>query len=257
MSRLSGTNVSPGSILDSYAVGPVIGGHNTAAGGLAGFNYASIFGSYALGNVAVDDSGNAGGLVGATDGSISGSFATGTVAGSGSYVQAGGLAGSNFGSGTIDTSWAAGTVSAGDYSSVGGLAGNNVGGQISNVYATGNASGGLGADAGGLMGYSNAAVTAAYSTGAPSGAQGAYEGGLIGYADTSSSVSDGYWDVSTSGISNADQGAGNIPNYPGIAGLTTAQLQSGLPEGFDSNIWTEVAGVNGGLPYLIANPPQN
>ena len=42
---------------------------------------------------------------------------------------------------------------------------------------------------------------------------------------------------------------------PGITGLTTAQLQSGLPAGFDPSIWAESPNINGGLPYLITNPP--
>jgi hypothetical protein len=33
-------------------------------------------------------------------------------------------------------------------------------------------------------------------------------------------------------------------------------LQSGLPAGFDPAIWAESANMNGGLPYLLANPPS-
>lgn len=42
----------------------------------------------------------------------------------------------------------------------------------------------------------------------------------------------------------------------GVAGLTTEQLQSGLPAGFDPSIWGEDAKINHGLPYLLANPPE-
>jgi hypothetical protein len=38
--------------------------------------------------------------------------------------------------------------------------------------------------------------------------------------------------------------------------LTTEQLQSGLPAGFDPTIWGENAGINGGLPYLLNNSPD-
>ena len=38
-------------------------------------------------------------------------------------------------------------------------------------------------------------------------------------------------------------------------GLTDAQLKSGLPTGFASNIWGQSAGINNGYPYLVANPP--
>ena len=41
-----------------------------------------------------------------------------------------------------------------------------------------------------------------------------------------------------------------------ITGETTAQLQAALPSGFDPTIWAESPSINGGLPYLIANPPQ-
>jgi hypothetical protein len=30
-----------------------------------------------------------------------------------------------------------------------------------------------------------------------------------------------------------------------------------LPKGFDPKIWNKDSNVNGGLPYLIANPPQS
>jgi hypothetical protein len=251
----SGTNVQTGMILDDHATGNVTATNNDAAGGLAGFNYATISGSYALGAITAGAASNMGGLVGASAGSIAGSYATGSVSGTGDYVQGGGLVGSNFGSGTIDSSLAIGPVAAGNYSSVGGLAGNNVGGGASNSYATGNVSGGQGAEAGGFVGYNNAAISDSYSTGAPSGGGGAYEGGLIGYADVSSSIIDAYWDTSTSGVSNLSQGAGNVSNYPGISGLTTAQLQSGLPAGFSASVWAENFTINGGLPYLIDNPP--
>jgi hypothetical protein len=42
----------------------------------------------------------------------------------------------------------------------------------------------------------------------------------------------------------------------GITGETTAQLQAGLPAGFDPTIWAESPSINNGLPYLINNPPQ-
>jgi len=60
-------------------------------------------------------------------------------------------------------------------------------------------------------------------------------GGLIGYDGAQAgSLSDTYWDTDTSGVTNLSQGPGNITNDPGITGLTTAQFQSGLPQGFGS-----------------------
>ena len=78
---------------------------------------------------------------------------------------------------------------------------------------------------------------------------------LSGSDGEGGTISDLYWDTSTSGITNLSQGAGNIANDPGITGETTTQLQAGLPTGFDPTIWAENTNINGGLPYLIANPP--
>jgi hypothetical protein len=60
--------------------------------------------------------------------------------------------------------------------------------------------------------------------------------------------------MTTSGIGDA-QGAGNIAHDPGIKGLTTTQLQAGLPHGFDHSIWAQDAKINDGFPYLRGNPP--
>jgi hypothetical protein len=38
--------------------------------------------------------------------------------------------------------------------------------------------------------------------------------------------------------------------------LTTIQLQSGLPTGFDPSIWGEDPSINGGLPYLLGLAPS-
>jgi hypothetical protein len=40
-----------------------------------------------------------------------------------------------------------------------------------------------------------------------------------------------------------------------VTGLTSQQLKSGLPAGFDPCIWAEDKKINNGFPYLIANPP--
>lgn len=81
-------------------------------------------------------------------------------------------------------------------------------------------------------------------------------GGLIGDDGSQpGSLTGTYWGIDTSGITNLGQGAGNIANDPGITGLTTAQFQSGLPQGFDPTVWAESAHIDGGFPYLLANPP--
>ena len=84
-----------------------------------------------------------------------------------------------------------------------------------------------------------------------------YRGGLIGYDYVSpGDLSSTYWDTTTSGITNASQGAGFPANDPGIKAKTTTQLKSALPNGFSSAIWGESAPINGGLPYLLSLPPS-
>jgi hypothetical protein len=111
------------------------------------------------------------------------------------------------------------------------------------------------------VGNSGSSISQSYSTGLVSspnpGCNGTdCVGGLIGFDQLSGSLTDTYWDTTTSGITDPSQGAGNIANDPGITGLTSKKLQSGLPAGFDSKVWAEKATINGGLPYLLANPPK-
>jgi hypothetical protein len=78
---------------------------------------------------------------------------------------------------------------------------------------------------------------------------------VIGYDESASgSNSDCYWDTTASHMP-VGQGAGYPTNDPGLAGLTSKQLRSGLPEGFDASVWAETHGINSGFPYLLANPP--
>jgi hypothetical protein len=108
---------------------------------------------------------------------------------------------------------------------------------------------------GGLVGTNSGTITTSYATGALN-STGGYLGGLIGEDSApSGSLTDTYWDTTTSGITDSGQGAGNISDDPGIAGLTTAEFQAGLPSGFSSSVWGEASSINGGLPYLLANKP--
>jgi hypothetical protein len=78
-------------------------------------------------------------------------------------------------------------------------------------------------------------------------------GGLIGgYDDNGSKFTSCYWDTTTSGVT---QGSGD-GNEAGITGLTTQQLQSGLPQGFGKKFWAEQTTINGGFPYLLKDPPS-
>lgn len=238
--------------------GTMNGGGEGSTGAIVGFNAGTIQNSHTSATVNGGDISNVGGLVGENDGTLEKSFATGSVKLHGtersdSYV--GDLVGSN--RGTIDQSFATGTLQMLYQSYSGGLVGANSG-MIANSYATGNNSIMYMNDlySGGLIGSNFGQVTNSYSTGTVAGAT--YIGGLIGGDfSTSGSITDTYWDTTTSGITNLSQGAGNIPNDRGITGLTTGQFQSGLPAGFDPKIWAENPNINNGLPYLIDNPPHS
>jgi len=64
------------------------------------------------------------------------------------------------------------------------------------------------------------------------------------------------WDTDTTGVSDPSKGAGNIAYDPGLKGETDSQLHR-LPKGFDPNVWAVNPNINGGYPYLIANPPPS
>lgn len=242
-----------GAIALSYAGGDVTGyGCQTwGCGGLVGFNDGTIASSFAMGDVAVSG-GFAGGLVGVNDGSIVASYASGDVSG-GSVI--GGFVGINrtdfnLVTGTISQSFALGSVTVSDSSSVaGGLVGTNQG-SIIDAYAQGSVVGNhqLGRQyIGGLVGsfahcdcpleddfpagpygqiessYATGAVARTVSAGPPWA-----EGGLVATSSPDgTAVVSAYWDVSSTGQVLSEGGVG----------LTTAQLQTGLPAGFDSDVW--------------------
>jgi len=159
----------------------------------------------------------------------------------------GGLVGQNYGS--VYRSWADVSVEGAQNNEVGGLIG-NAHGHVQDVYALGRVIAGDQSDVGGLIGYNFGHVRDGYATGHVSGGQNARVGGVMG--TTQLAVHDTYWDTETSGTTN---GVGNT-NVDGITGMTTAELQSGLPDGFVAGIWAQDAAINGGLPYLPGNPPR-
>jgi hypothetical protein len=168
---------------------------------------------------------------------------------------AGGLVGASEDNGdAIDQCYATGQVTGGTGGSLGGLVGLNAG-SIAETFATGAVTGGNASSVGGLIGNNRGFVSQTYSTGPLSAGTGSFVGGLIGSDQApGGSISDSYWDTDTSGVSDLGKGAGNRKNDPGIAGLTTLELQSGLPAGFDPAVWGESANINNGLPYLLALP---
>jgi hypothetical protein len=246
-----------------YSIGLVkisIKASESSIGGLVSVNEGMIANASVTGSIDMTRSNSdfsAAGLVNLNYGGtvvLSHADATITVSG---YDSAAGLVGGS--TGTIIQSYSEGSISLGTTGFGGGLAGANDG-SITQSYSTVSVSGGETATVGGLVGENDGTVGQAYSTGwvkrrHPDNR--GHTGGFVGFdGAVAGSITDGYWDTTTSHITQLNKGAGHPKNDPGITGLTTTQLQSGLPAGFDSTVWAEDANINGGLPYLIANPPR-
>jgi hypothetical protein len=201
-----------------------------------------------------------GGVAGASNGTIIGSQSAATIVAGTNARAAGGVAGQN--DGVVDESFSTGIVTAGDSVVAGSLVGYNLGGEIDESFSMGAVSGSGNASVGGLVGLSAdnpdsgtaPQISTSYSMGSVSAGSGSSVGGSVGTDASDSANSKTYWNLDTSGVSNPHQGAGNIPDDPGITGLTDAQLKSGLPAGFDPKIWAINPKINNGYPYLIANP---
>lgn len=239
-------------------------------GGLVGFldgtdnPSAALLDSYASGSVRVPSFGSAGGLIGyVLQATVARSHASGNVSG-GQESRVGGLIGLDGYIGNIDSSFATGAVATGSgrshcYASAGGLIGSvpGPGEVISNSYAMGSVNGGDQACVGGLFGdfaHTGATVQTSYSIGAVSGGTAAQVGGVIGRDKAKyTRASDSYWDIDTSGTSQA---VGNTNKHNGLKGLSTGEFMSQLPAGFDPKTWGQLPGINNGYPYLLANPPQ-
>lgn len=235
-----------GTISSAYATGAVTG-NCTAVGGLVGMNYyGTISNSYATGAVSssvafIFGGGQFGGLVGLnSDGTIIDSYATGAVTTSTGGV--GGLVGVNENTSTVNNSYSTGAVSGGSGNFIGGLVGSNYGSTISNSYATGTVTAsGNGNWVGGLAGTNNdGTISSAYAIGTVT-ASGTTVGGLVGLNELAGTITNGYWDTQTTGKSTTSGGG---------TGLTTAQLKSVLPTGFDPAVWTVSSAVNNGYPSL-------
>ena len=226
-------------------------------GFLVGDNRGQIERSAAKGK-AVFNAGIVGGLVGGNNGTVRDSYADVRLCGDAAYL--GGLVANNNG-GTITRSFALGSVALrneGGSAEVGGLVGINSG-AVENSFSRSKVIKGKqtnGAHFGGLVGFNDhdAIITSSYDAGLIKNAPSA--GGLVGFDFAPAGhIASSYWDLDM-GIGDPSQGAANIDNDPGIIGLTTEQLQSGLPAGFDPKFWGSDPNINKGYPYLLANPPQ-
>lgn len=270
--KIENVNVKNGYMMVAYAgslvayvnTGNVIGdsssgkiqGEITAdqmyTGGLVGFvEFGLVTNSHSSATVSLlGTRTSAGGLVGwCVQGSITLSSASGSVSGE----NAGGLVGGNYNS-TINQDYSTGQVKG---QAAGGLIGEANASVIADSYATGNSKGPqstLGDNVvGGFVGTANeaASLSTSYSTGKATGAFRGQKGGFVGHG-IDAEYSDDYWDTTTS---STKRGVGDVKHPPGVTGLSTTELQSGLPPGFNSTIWGEDALINGGLPYLLANAP--
>jgi hypothetical protein len=239
-----------GTITNSSAWGDVTGGTwSMAVGGLVGSSTGPINHSHAMGTASAEISTwYLGGLVGATSAPIADSYAVGDLRVTTGHLQSiGGLVGQttssisrSFATGEVRTNWFQETV--------GGLVGEG-GTSITDSYATGTLVGGTLYAAGGLIGIGGKATSISSSYATDKIKDGDNSGG---FACDVSTASNDYWDTSTSGTTYGECGNTNIA---GVNGLTTTQLQSGLPAGFDPKVWAQNRKINRGFPYLIANPP--
>lgn len=260
--------------LNLLAVDIVASGNNQRVGALVAdfenrtFND-TVAGCHVTGHVTAGSNAVVGGLIGAVYGFaiVVHSSAEVTIStGSGGY--AGGLIGTNYDGGILE-SYATGAITGGDNTTAGGLTGWNSAPDwprgITDSYASGSVQGGTNASVGGLVGLQDetkgngygAHIYTSFSVGNVSANSGSSVGGVIGTHTSASSVTDAYWDLDTSGVSDPSEGTGNIANDPGIAGLSDVQLKSGLPTGFDHGVWIWNTGRNNGYPYLKDNPPPN
>jgi filamentous hemagglutinin family protein len=203
-----------------------------------------VGGSVALtGSGALGGSGYVAGLVANNNGVVVNVYSTGAVSG-GQSDTVGSVVGMNYG-GAIINSYAAGPVSGGDGAEVGDLDGANHGGTILDSYATGSATGGANAYVGGLAGeMEGGSISQSYATGNVSGGSGAFLAGLV--YNKGGTITDGYYDANTSGQPVGTQSDGSV-------GLTTAQLQGGLPSGFSTAAWGENPGA---YPALLSFSPS-
>ncbi len=198
---------------------------------------------------------NAGGIAGQNTGTINLSSSTSKIRSVGSLagLTAGGIAGANL-LGTISNSYATGSVSGVRASTLGGVVGNNTG-SVANTYAKGTIAGDVLSSTGGLAGSNLGTISQSYSTGGVTAGSLGSVGGFLGTDLSLAGLSSDYWNTTTSGISSP--GAGNkLLGDAGLTGLSDAQLKSALPSGFSTSVWGQNGSINGGLPYLLALPPN-
>ncbi len=167
----------------------------------------------------------------------------------------GGLVGYNNG-GSISNSYSSGSVS-GTGGAIGGLVGDNIGGgTISNSYSIANVDSDAGG-VGGLVGYNYSVISNSYSAGSTTSDTDSNTGGFIGYANISGTITNSFWDTTTSG-KDIHTGCGNVVDCSGASGVddTAMKIEStftGAGWNFNS-IWNIETAVNSGYPFLRFTP---
>lgn len=222
-----------------------------AAAGLAEGSSGNITDSSAYGNVTVETSlnGHAGGLVAYLDsGTIQRCFVTGAVEVNETATK-----------GKRDIRESMPRSKSGE-SIVGGIAAVSRG-TIAYSYATGSVKVIRGSatkppSLGGLIGLNSSNLYQSYAIGAVSMNRKGYLGGVIGYDNSPAGSNNlGLWDFDTTGVTNANQGAGNVFNDPGLKGYPEMNFRKAAMRKLDHSVWAQSPSINNGYPYLIANPP--
>jgi len=214
---------------------------DTWVGSLVGYHHGTVLNGFATGGT-VTGQATTGGLIGDNSGMLLRSYST--VAVTGFTERIGGLAGYN-NAGTLEESYAAGSVTAEQANFVGGLAGQN-GGIIVNAYSTGAVSGGN--FVGGLVGQvlggvitDGGTITTSYTTSTYTAATGSDAGNVAGgYAAYNGFMGD--VPAVTDVYFNNEVAAGG---YVAGTGLTLAQLKDGnigTVAGFDPEVWSVKSG---------------
>lgn len=245
---LVGRNYTNSSIGNCTVTGTITGtaGSSTLVGGLVGYNNSGSIINNCSAAVSVYGTNTVGGLVGYNNSStITNSFSTSNINCNGTLV--GGLVGYNQSNSLIENCYSIGSIQGND--NVGGFVGYNNNATISSSFSQGSVvslndnAGGLvaknesgaaitnsyslcyvnavGSFAGGLVAENSSIITNCYSTGLAQATNAV--GALIGY-NSSSSVSNSFWDTDNNGI---QQGVGdNSGSLTNVIGRTTFEMQT-------------------------------
>lgn len=231
-----------------------------AVGGLVGRNNGTIENCSTGGSITIyyngsTDTFGAGGLAGKNYGSsalISYCSSSCTISADTSSTyphDLGGLVGNNGDNGgTIEYSFATGSINCPLISNIGGLVGNSGSGHINNSYATGDVTGDD--SVGGLVGYGCTSSTygttgMCYAVGSVTA--GSNGGELYGYAYYSANITDSFY---------LDQSIGSSGTACDSATLQSEGTYTAVSWDF-TNIWSISSAINDGYPYLKRETPTD